>query len=161
MKMYIAVLDQVPDSMVPTLVAHSVLNAHKSFTKLKDFGELGDDDVDQDDYNEIYQFPEYIDWFEHSFRKVTLRVNQKEFDKISLIPHTWLGHENTTLDGAKSCAIPVPCNDFERPNVLKFAKMWKPDVSELEKELAAWKQLHKELDGPDVVYKNGEMIYVY
>ena len=159
MKMYIAVLDLVPNGMVPTLVAHSVLNAHRAFTKLKDFSEI--EDNDQDDYNEIYKFPEYVDWFEHSFRKVTLRVNQKEFNKISLIPNTWLGHESTTLDGAKSCAIPLPCNDFERPNVLKFAKMWAPDVSELEKEIIAWKQLYAENEGPDAVYENGKIVYVY
>ena len=30
-KMYIAVLDEVNDFMVPTLVAHSILNAHMAF----------------------------------------------------------------------------------------------------------------------------------
>jgi len=30
-KMYIAVLDAVPDYMVPTLVAHSVINGHRLF----------------------------------------------------------------------------------------------------------------------------------
>lgn len=31
MKMYIAVREDVPDYIVPTLVAHSVLNAHFKF----------------------------------------------------------------------------------------------------------------------------------
>lgn len=31
MKMYIAILDEFPDYMVPTLVAHSVLAAHLKF----------------------------------------------------------------------------------------------------------------------------------
>ena len=31
MKMYIAVLDEFPDFMTPTLVAHSVLSAHLKF----------------------------------------------------------------------------------------------------------------------------------
>ena len=31
MKMYIAVLDEFPDYMTPTLVAHSVLAAHLKF----------------------------------------------------------------------------------------------------------------------------------
>jgi peptidyl-tRNA hydrolase len=102
-KMYIAVLDAVPDFMVPTLVAHSVINAHINM---------------KDD-------PAYIDWLDTSFKKVVLRVNEKEFEKISQLP-CWLGHENTTLDARKSCAVVLPIEDDERPNVLKFAKMWKP-----------------------------------
>lgn len=102
-KMYIAVLDAVPDFMVPTLVAHSVINAHIHM---------------KDD-------PAYIDWLDTSFKKVVLRVNEKEFEKISQLP-CWLGHENTTLDARKSCAVVLPIEDDERPNVLKFAKMWKP-----------------------------------
>lgn len=31
MKLYIAVLNEVPDFMVPTLVAHSMLGAHLAF----------------------------------------------------------------------------------------------------------------------------------
>ena len=101
--MYIAVLDEFPDFMVPTLVAHSVLAAHLTF---------------QDDI--VYQ-----DWLMNSFRKVVLRVNQKEFDKIAALDYVYLGHENKTLDGKKSCAVVCPL-DGETPNVLKFAKLWKP-----------------------------------
>lgn len=104
MKMYIAVLDQVPDHITPTLVAHAVLGAHLVF------GE-----------NPVYQ-----DWLKNSFKKVVLRVNQKEFDKIAAMPGVYLGHENKTLDGIKSCAIPVPCANEHLPNVLKFARLWKP-----------------------------------
>jgi hypothetical protein len=39
MKMYIAVLDEFPDYMVPTLVAHAVLGAHLEFTKV-DFNNI-------------------------------------------------------------------------------------------------------------------------
>lgn len=104
MKMYIAVLDQVPDHITPTLVAHAVLGAHLVF------GE-----------NPVYQ-----DWLKNSFKKCVVRVNQKEFDKIAAIPGVYLGHENKTLDGIKSCAIPVPCANEHLPNVLKFARLWKP-----------------------------------
>ena len=58
----------------------------------------------------------------------------KEFDKIAAIPGVYLGHENKTLGGIKSCAIPVPCEDKDLPNVLKFAKLWKP-VDENQEEL--------------------------
>lgn len=102
LKMYIAVLDEFPDFMVPTLVAHSVLAAHLLFEN-----------------DAVYQ-----DWLQNSFRKVVLRVNQKEFDKIAALDHVYLGHENKTLDGKKSCAVVCPLDD-ETPNVLKFAKLWK------------------------------------
>ena len=103
-KLYIAVLDEFPDFMVPTLVAHSVLGAHIKFC------------------------PDYVyhDWLINSFKKCVVRVNQKEFDKISQIPDVYLGHENNTLGGKKSCAIPVPVYNVDLPNVLKFAKLWKP-----------------------------------
>ena len=106
MKLYIAVLDDFPDYMVPTLVAHSMLGAHLQFEKI----------------------PIYQDWFIHSFKKCVLRVNQKEFDKIIIGPYNMIyqGHENNTLGGIKSCAIPLPCLNDSLPNVLKFAKLWKP-----------------------------------
>lgn len=104
MRLYIAVLDEFPDFMVPTLVAHSVLGAHMKFS--------GDFD--------------YNNWLMNSFKKCVVRVNQKEFCKISLLPDVYLGHENNTLDGKKSCGIPVPCYNENIPNVLKFAKLWKP-----------------------------------
>ena len=104
LKMYIAVLDQVPDFMVPTLVAHSVINAHIEFE---------DNDV-------------YKEWLKDSFKKVTVRVNEKEFKKITELEDVWLGHENTTLDARKSCAVVLPMADEDRPNVIKYAKTWAP-----------------------------------
>lgn len=106
LKMYIAVLDEFPDYMTPTLVAHSVLGAHWTF-------------------EELY-LPEYDEWQLYSFKKCVVRVNQKEFDRISALENVYLGHENTTLDGQKSCAVVCPRKEI--PNVLKFAKLWKPKV---------------------------------
>jgi len=103
MRMYIAVLDEFPDYMTPTLVAHSVLNAHIKFQDI----------------------PEYQKWFNESFKKCVVRVNQKEFDKIAQLPNVHLGHENNTLGAKKSCAVVCPV-DNNLPNVLKFAKLWKP-----------------------------------
>ena len=102
MKLYIAVLDEFPDYMTPTLVAHAMLGAHLQF---KEDG--------------VYQA-----WLAYSFKKCVVRVNQREFDKISALPNVYLAHENTTLDGHKSCA--VVCPREETPNVLRFAKLWKP-----------------------------------
>lgn len=101
-RMYIAVLEDFPDYMTPTLVAHSVLSAHLKF--------------------EI--FPEYQEWLTESFKKCVVRVNKREFEKIANLPNVHLGHENHTLDARKSCA--VVCPRLENPKVLQFAKLWKP-----------------------------------
>lgn len=101
-RLYIAVLDEFPDFMTPTLVAHSMLGAHLRFEHCLDY-EL---------------------WLSNSFKKCVLRVNQKEFDKIAALPDVYLGHENNTLEGRKSCAVVMPREEI--PNVLKFAKLWKP-----------------------------------
>lgn len=108
-KLYIAVLDEVPDHMVPVLVAHAVLGAHMWFT------------------TEAPE-PEMIcwsDWLDHSFRKVVLKVNRKEFHKIITLNGVFTAHENTTLNAEKSCA--VVCPRAEYPNVIKFAKLWQPN----------------------------------
>ena len=117
MRLYICVLDSVPDYMVPTLVAHTMLGAHLEFSreyeKLKD-NELGS------------SYCPYFEWLTDSFKKCVVRVNKKEFDKISEIPLTYLGHENSTLGGMKTCAIPIPTSNDKLPNVLRFAKLWRP-----------------------------------
>lgn len=110
-KCYIAVLEEVPDHMVPVLVAHSMLGAHLA-TGLW---------CVPTDYDRLY-----CDWLANSFRKCVVRVNRKEFEKIKELPDVYLGHENTTLNGEKSCAVLVVNND-EIPNVLKWAKLWKPN----------------------------------
>ncbi len=109
MKLYIAVLDEFPDYMTPTLVAHAVLGAHLEFS-VKHYGR--------------FAYPEYISWLEGSFKKCVVRVNQREFDKIAALPDVYLAHENTTLEGRKSCAVVCPREEI--PNVLRFAKLWKP-----------------------------------
>jgi hypothetical protein len=111
MKLYIAVLDEFPDYMVPTLVAHAVLGAHLEFTKY-------------DSDNIVFAQTFYEEWLHSSFKKCVVRVNQKEFDKIVALPDVYLGHEKTTLEGQKSCAVVYPRP--ETPNVLKFAKLWRP-----------------------------------
>lgn len=109
LKLYIAVLDDCPDFMVPTLVAHSMLGAHLEWVRQH----LCDPTL-------------YDEWLTDSFRKCVVRVNRKEFEKIKKLDNVYLGHENTTLGGEKSCAIPYPVWNDEVPNVLKFAKLWRP-----------------------------------
>ena len=114
LKMYIAVLDEVPAFMVPTLVAHAVLGAHLEFSQ--------DYLLTQGAY--IFDKCCYNVWLKRSFKKVVLKVNRKEFDKIKVLSYTYLAHENSTLNAEKSCA--VVCPRAEYPNVIKFAKMWQP-----------------------------------
>ena len=110
--MYIAVLDEFPDFMVHTLVSHAVLGHHMYVIELAW-------------YFDTYSYADvYCNWSNNSFKKCVVRVNQKEFDKISVLPNVGLFHENTTLDGKKACAVLVVDDDV--PNVLKYAKLWKP-----------------------------------
>ena len=111
MKMYIAVLDEVPDYMTPTLVAHAVLGYHQMY---------GYSDLDNPYEYEVL----YDKWYYTSFKKCVLRVNRKEFDKIADLDNVGLFCENTTLNEEHSCAVLVVDEDV--PNVLKFAKLWKP-----------------------------------
>jgi peptidyl-tRNA hydrolase len=103
-KMYIAVLDDAPDYMVPTLVAHSAINAHRYFEGS----------------------PEYDDWLLNSFKKVVVRVGRKEFDKIASRYQCWKGHENTICEAQPSCLVVLPMTPHEVPPLLTFAKLWKP-----------------------------------
>ena len=108
LKMYIVILDEVPDYMAPTLVAHSTLGAHLEWSR------------------QFLREPStYDEWLKDSFRKCVVKVDRKIFSKIKNL-NCYLGHENTTLNGEKSCAVVYPVWSNDLPNVLKFAKLWKP-----------------------------------
>ena len=122
LKLYITVLDEVDDGMVPTLVAHSILGAHLYwYNTARVINRSTGEEVVVPDIG-----TKYDQWLEDSFRKCVVRVNRKEFEKIKQLGKVYLGHENTTLGGEKSCAIPYPVMSDNIPNVLKFAKLWKP-----------------------------------
>lgn len=107
-KLYICVREDVPDYITPTLVAHATLRHHLKWTDTQ----------------------QYEQWLTDSFKKCVVRVNLKEFLKIMDLGEThqmpvtesW---ENKTLDGEISC-LTVVAEDDNIPNVLKFAKLWKP-----------------------------------
>jgi len=121
MKLYIAVLDEVPNHMVPVLVAHTMLGADTYFRR-----EYVHHVSDYPEVESINPFASYFEWKKDSFKKCVVRVNKKEFDKVISIPYTYTGYENTVLAGISSCAIPLPCKKEGIPNVLKFAKLWSP-----------------------------------
>lgn len=122
MKMYIAVLDEVPDYMVPTLVAHAVLGAHLRFIEVNSLEDIVD--------HGPYKNPSYIDWIENSFKKCVLRVGEKEFNKILALKDVYVAHEKSTLDGRDSCVVVCPRPSEELPNVLRVAKLWKPECTQ-------------------------------
>lgn len=107
-KVYIAILDDVPDYIAPTLVAHAMLSAHLKFATQENN-------------------TDYMDWLNYSFRKVVLRVNQKEFNKISQL-NCHLAFESSVLNGEMCCAVVYPLTAEHTPNVLKFGKMWQPKI---------------------------------
>ena len=116
MKLYIAVLDEFPDYMTPTLVAHSVLSYHLKLVNM---------DFETEQHTELISAYEF--WCKHDYRKVVLKVNSKEFEKISQLPFVYLGHENKTLGGRKASAVWLSKDDeLDVPNVLKYAKLWEP-----------------------------------
>lgn len=106
-KMYICVIDEFPDYMTPTLVAHATLRHHL----LSSNGSTND-------------FYRYNAWLEDSFKKCVVGVNRKEFDKIRKLPNVVESWENNTLNGEVSCLTLI--SDGKEYNVLKFAKLWKP-----------------------------------
>ena len=113
--LYIGILDTVPSQMVPVLVAHSVMNADTAYQDRERYAEAVD---------------RYLDWKLNSFRKCTLSVNEKEFGRLcQLHPGVFTGYENTVLGGAPSCVIPLPYNREDRPNVLRYARLWEPQQS--------------------------------
>lgn len=107
LKMYIAVLDEFPDYMTPTLVAHAVLGAHIKFS-----------------YNDLV---EYREWLDNSFKKCVVRLNQKEFNHVNALPNIHVAWENNTIGGKNACIVVCPREEI--PNVLKYAKLWKPKES--------------------------------
>ena len=112
LKLYIAVLNEVDDGMTPTLVAHSMLGAHLEWVR-----------------QYLCDPTAYDAWLSDSFRKCVVKVNRKEFEKIKQLDKVYLGHENTTLKGEKTCAVVYPVWSNDLPNVLKFAKLWKPKTN--------------------------------
>lgn len=105
-KLYIAVRDDFPDFMAPTLVAHTMLGAHLYFQNIS--------------------APNYVYWLQNSFKKCVVRVNQKEFTKIRDLQWSYVGRENKTLDGQDASVVAWPVFNKDLPNVLKFAKLWSP-----------------------------------
>ena len=112
MKMYIAVLDEAPDSLVPGLVAHAVL----SYNHMIGYGNSSN----QSDYERLYDR-----WYYQSFEKCVIRVSREEFETIYQLDNVGLFRQDTVLSGEYSCAVIVV--DKNVPDILKSAELWKPN----------------------------------
>lgn len=103
-KLYIAILDEAlkeDAGHVYLSIAHVVLMAHKKFAGLAAY-----------DY-----------WLENNFRKCLVLVNRKEFDKIKQLDNVVVATESAMPGWELTAAV---CPRPEWPNVIKFAKLFKP-----------------------------------
>ena len=105
-KLYIIVRSDVPDHMVPVLVAHTMLSANDHYEE-----------------DEIYK-----EWKEKSFRKVVVKTKDySEYERlVKEFPNSYEGHENTTCNGEPTCLIPVPVLNNSVPGKLRSLSLWKP-----------------------------------
>ena len=102
LKEYIFVLDIVDDHMVPVVVAHATLTAHRNFEDL----------------------PMYKHWLRESYKKCVCKVNIKELDKILELRDVSV---STERNYGSTIIAAVVCPRLEYPNVIKYAKLWKPN----------------------------------
>lgn len=103
MKMYILVLDWVPDHMVPVICAHASLSA---YLNLKD-----------------QYVGEFEEWLGTSFQKVVCRVSQDEFElAMKKQDGYWIINESSLSRVVALTFVPRK----ENHKCFKFFKMWKP-----------------------------------
>ncbi|WKC57531.1 hypothetical protein EPA3_114 [Pseudomonas phage vB_PaM_EPA3] len=124
-RVYIAVRDDAPEYMVPTLVAHSILGADMAVREICRAASWVLP-LDVQASAEDAFISKWIAWLEESFRKIVVRVSDKEYNKIKKIPFVYEGYEKTVCNGEGSCLVVPPLSKEETPNVLKFAKLWRP-----------------------------------
>lgn len=101
MKMYILILDDVPDSFAPVVAAHASLMGHLEWNE-KNKG--------------------YDAWLTNSFKKCIVRVSKGEFEKAKSFEDSLVVRENNL---AREVAI-VLCPRQDYPKGVKFYKLWKP-----------------------------------
>lgn len=99
--MYILIKDDVPDHMVPVISAHVSLGTYLEFQHLTDMQ----------------------DWLKNSFRKVVVKVNQKEFDNMKNSEYNRRVFTESALDGME---VAIGCVPTEQEKPFKFYKLWKP-----------------------------------
>lgn len=86
LKVYIAVRDDVPDDLVPLVVAHAILSADDVF---------GHKDI-------------WKEWKAHSFKKVIVRVTPNQLDEIDYAMQTVPCYEENVLDSVDCVTVVLP-----------------------------------------------------
>ncbi|HAO08239.1 MAG TPA: hypothetical protein DCQ50_14915 [Chryseobacterium sp.] len=101
MKMYIIVLNTVPDKLVPVITAHASLACYKKFEDNKNM----------------------IEWISGIFKKVVCVVNETEFNSFKNETDYILLTESSLDNREVALAF---CPKEEYPKKFKFLKMWTP-----------------------------------
>lgn len=101
MKMYIILLNNIPDRLAPVISAHASLACYKKFQT-----------------NESM-----VKWISGIFRKVVCVVDEKEFDKLKNETDYVLLTESS-LNNQEVCLAFCPREEF--PKLFKYLRMWKP-----------------------------------
>lgn len=102
MKMYICIKDSTPVGMAMNAAAHAGLMCHLTFN----------DDVD------------YMNWIEHSFKKVTCAVTPAEFAMLKELDDHLVVTESR-MDNAELAVVLKPRNDNDWPEFVNLLKLWK------------------------------------
>ena len=105
MKMYILMLDTVPDAFAPVMSAHSSLMCYDRFRADKDM----------------------IIWFHNSFKKVVCRVSQKEFDRALEVGNKYVLTTESNLDGMVCSATFCPRLKEDWPEDFRYFRLWSPN----------------------------------
>lgn len=107
LKVYIAVRDDVPDSLVPLVVAHAILSADIVFSRRSE--------------------PVWALWKEHSFKKVIVRVDEETFDTINDNFRTVPCYEENVLGSDDCVTVVLPMwkdENRERARYLRELPLW-------------------------------------
>jgi hypothetical protein len=102
MKMYICIKDSTPVGMAMNAAAHAGLMCHLKFC------EDGD----------------YLNWLEHSFKKVTCAVTPAEFAMLKQLDDHLVVTESR-MDNAELAVVLKPRNDNDWPEFVNLLKLWK------------------------------------
>jgi hypothetical protein len=121
LKTYIAVRDDVPDDLVPLIVAHAILSANEVWGYDQFLG-LAPHHAKAREHAAMWQL-----WKRHSFKKVVVRVTPEEFDFIESYFNTVACYEENVL-GADDCVtVVLPLwkdEDRERARYLRELPLW-------------------------------------
>lgn len=99
--MYIIVKDNIPDKLVPVIMAHASLACYKKFEDNEDM----------------------VKWINGIFKKVVCITSEIEFEKLK-DEADFVVLSESALDNKEVCLAFCPREEY--PKKFKFLKMWSP-----------------------------------